>query len=111
MQSDIRELTSMMQYIRNAILPKAPPLPPRYPFTYLRINDDLSSLTSAPPLLAEPSSPPRKKINRGDESPSKSLHLTTGDQKNGLDALHAQSQTPYPWKAFQYRPQSPFHTL
>jgi hypothetical protein len=79
--SDISELTTMMQEIRNIILPSAPPLLLRSPFASLRINNDLSSITPVPLPLAAPSSPPRKKINLCNESPSKSLQLMTGDQK------------------------------
>jgi hypothetical protein len=70
---------TMMQEICNAIFTNAPPLPPRSPFTALRIDDELASHQSAPMIYAAPYSPPHKKLNRGDESPSTSLHTMTGD--------------------------------
>jgi hypothetical protein len=79
MQREVRGLKIMMQEIRNAIFPNAPPLPPRPPFSALKIEDDISSHQSAPILGVAPSSPPRKKPYRGDESPSTSLHTMTKD--------------------------------
>jgi hypothetical protein len=80
MHSEVRGLTTMMQEIRNAIFPNAPPLPPRSRFAALIIDDELASHQSAPMIIcAAPSPPTRKKLWRGDESTSTSLHTTIGD--------------------------------
>jgi hypothetical protein len=69
----------MVQEIHNCILPNAPPILPHVPFAALKFADDISSLHSTP--MQAPLSPPRKKVNRSDESPSASLHRTTGDSQ------------------------------
>jgi hypothetical protein len=79
MQSEVSGFTAMVQEIRNAILPNAPPILPHFPVAVLQIADDLSSLQST--ARPAPLSPPCKKVNRGDESPSSSLHRTTGIHK------------------------------
>jgi hypothetical protein len=79
MQSEVSGLTAMVQEIRNAILPNAPPILPRFPFAALQIADELFSLQST--VMPSPLSTPRKKVNHGDESPSSSLHRTTGDSQ------------------------------
>jgi hypothetical protein len=78
-QSEVRGLTAVMQKFRNAIFPNELPLYPRSSFATLRIDDELATHQSSPMICAAPSSPPRKKLYRGDELPSTSLHTTTED--------------------------------
>jgi hypothetical protein len=66
MQSEVRGLTTMMQEIRNAIFPNASPLLPRSHVAALGIDDELASHKSALMLCTASSSPPRRKLYRGD---------------------------------------------
>jgi hypothetical protein len=87
MQTEVFGLTAMVQEIRNAILPNAPPILSLHALHDLPLEPLRSIMTSIPSTLhifqTRRYHPLHARFNRGNESPSTYLHLPTGDSQIG----------------------------
>jgi hypothetical protein len=79
-QSDMLIISSMILEIRSALLPNAPPIPPRSVLSSMSITDDLSSLKSTP-AISNTNYSPRRKAPIGYQLASPSQNLMTGDSQ------------------------------